>query len=165
MAGFSHFYEEYAQQVYRFLLALTREEALAEELTQETFYRAFLHIDRFEGRCSVYTWLCQIAKNAYFKECRRRRRTVPEGQGGAEQGGSAPDPLEAVAEREQVQRLHTHLAHLPEPYREVFTLKVFGELSYEEISRLYGKSPSWARVTCYRAKEKILARLEEEDGV
>lgn len=165
MDDMSQIYRQHAQTVYKFLLSQCHDPGLAEELTQETFYQAFLHIDRFEGRCSVYTWLCQIAKNAYFKECRRRRRTVPEEQGGAEQGGSAPDPLEALAEREQVQRLHTHLAHLPEPYREVFTLKVFGELSYEEISRLYGKSPSWARVTCYRAKEKILARLEEEDGV
>lgn len=164
VAGFSRFYEEYARQVYRFLLALTREEALAEELTQETFYQAFLHIDSFEGRCGVYTWLCQIGKNAYFKEQRRRKRTVPAEWAGEAQVGFAPDPLETLAEKEQAKRLHTHLSHLPEPYREVFTLKVFGELGYEEIARLYGKSPSWARVTCYRAKEQLLARLEEEDG-
>lgn len=66
MAGFSQLYEQYAVQVYRFLLALTGEPGLAEELTQETFYQAFLHINQFESRCSVSTWLCQIGKNGYY---------------------------------------------------------------------------------------------------
>ena len=74
MSAFQKVYETYAQPVYRFLLTLAGNEDLAEELLQETFYQAFQHIDRFEGRCSLYTWLCQIGKNAWIKECRRNRR-------------------------------------------------------------------------------------------
>ncbi len=165
MAGFSKFYEEYEQPLYRFLLALSRDGHMAEELTQETFYQAFLHIDRFEGRCSVFAWLCQIGKNAYFKECRRKRREVsvqdmPEGA-----SPSGGDPAEALAEREQAERLRWHLAHLPPPYLDVFTLRVYGARSFHEISQLYGKTESWARVTYYRAKEKLLDALEQEDGL
>ena len=162
MGGFSAFYEQYAPRVSRFLLALTRYGHLAEELTQETFFQAFLHINRFEGRCDVYTWLCQIAKNAYYRELRRRRRYMPPA---FEPVCSAPDPLDTICEHDQAARLRRHLAHLPEPYREVFTLRVFGELKFEELGKLFGKSAGWARVTCYRAKEQLLARLEEEDGL
>lgn len=75
-------YQQYEQPLYRFLLALTcGDEAMAEELVQETFYQAFLHIDQFEGRSQLLTWLCQIGKNAWLKECRRKNRysnTPPE---------------------------------------------------------------------------------------
>ena len=74
MAAFQEVYEEYARPVYRFLLSLTGNEDLAEELLSETFYQAFKHIDRFEGRCNLYTWLCQIAKNLWYDECRKNKK-------------------------------------------------------------------------------------------
>ena len=163
MASFSQLYEQYAGQVYRFLFSLSGDAALAEELTQETFYQAFLHIDRFENRCSVATWLCQIGKNAYFREQKRRRRQVSAEQAPPE--GCAVDPEAAAIERDQVRRIRAHLAHLPEPYQTVFTLRVYQRADYGELARLYGKSESWARVTCWRAKEQLLARLKEEDGL
>lgn len=63
--------------VYRFLLSLCKDASLADELTAETFYQAYLHIDTFRGNCRVESWLCQIAKNALTKELRRQRRAVP----------------------------------------------------------------------------------------
>lgn len=74
MAVFKEIYQEYGKRVYRFLLVLTGSAQDAEELLQETFYQAFLHVDKFEGRCSMYTWLCQIGKNAWLQECRRKKR-------------------------------------------------------------------------------------------
>ncbi|MGM9640877.1 MAG: RNA polymerase sigma factor [Faecousia sp.] len=164
MSSFSQLYEQYVEQVYRFLLALSGEPSLAEELTQETFYQAFLHIDQFENRCGVSTWLCQIGKNAYFKERKRRKRMVPVEAVGEPLQNSFPDPEEAFLEREQAQRLRIHLSHLPEPYQTVFTLRAYSGTDYKELARLYGKSESWARVTCFRAKEQLLKRLEEEGG-
>ncbi|MGN0295441.1 MAG: RNA polymerase sigma factor [Lachnospiraceae bacterium] len=166
MAGFSGFYKEYVSQVYHFLLKLTRDPALAEELTQETFYQAFLHIDRFEGKCQVFTWLCQIGKKAYYKEIRRRKRQVSMEEsmpGVGENAGCEKEPLEDICRQEQLERMKYHLSHLPEPYREVFTMRIFGEVSFKELAGLYGKSESWARVTCYRAKEQIMKRLEEDE--
>lgn len=76
MTTFQKVYEEYARLVYRFLLSLTGNDDLAEELLSETFYQAFRHVDKFEGRCSFYTWLCEIGKNAWIKECRRNKRYI-----------------------------------------------------------------------------------------
>lgn len=146
--------------VYRFLLSLCGNEDLAEELTSETFYQAYLHIDRFRGGCRPETWLCQIAKHALYKETRRTKRMVPWDQlGAAETGG---DLLEKLSDKEQAARLHRHLHHLSEPYKEVFMLRVLGELKFQEIANLFGKSESWAKVTFYRAKNKLIERMEAE---
>ena len=81
---FTRLYQEHFQDVYRFLLALSRDEAIAEEMTQETFCKAFQHIDGFRGQCKLKVWLCQIAKNTYFsytqKEKRRRSFSLLEQQ-------------------------------------------------------------------------------------
>lgn len=146
--------------VYRFLLSLCGNPDLAEELTSETFYQAYLHIDRFRGDCKPETWLCQIAKNALYKEVRRAKRMVPWDQLGAVEPGG--DMLEKLFDKEQAMHIHRHLHHLSEPYKEVFMLRVLGELRFQEIADLFGKSESWAKVTFYRAKDKIIERMEEE---
>ena len=66
-----------------------------------------------------------------------------------------------MVEQETILRIHLILSELEEPYAQVFSLRVFGELSYKEISALFGKTESWARVTYHRAHIKILQRLEE----
>ncbi len=164
MAAFSEVYRQYEPKVYGFLLALCRDSGLAEELTQETFYQALLHIDKFEGRCSLFTWLCQIGKNAYFQECRRRKRFTGQEHYPEEPDGG-PDPAELLVRTEQIRRLHRCLEQLPEPYRGVLALKMYGELRYGEIGALYNKSENWARVTGYRAKEKLIRAMKEEDEV
>ena len=152
MAAFQEIYEAYAQRVYRFLLALTGSEDMAEELLQETFYQAFLHIDKFEGRSSLYTWLCSIGKNAWMREYRRRKRfeALP-----PETPDTGQTPAEALLEPETLHRLRQAVYHLEEPYREVFILHTFGGLKLKDIAARFGKSESWARVTYYRAKQKL----------
>ena len=128
---------------------------MAEDLLQETFYLAFQHIDQFEGRCNLYTWLCQIGKNAWIKECRRNRRysdiswdelTIP---------SSAPSLEELAITKEQYRRVHKAIQHLEDPYRDVFVLHAIGGVKIREIASIFGKSESWARVTYYRAKQQI----------
>ncbi|MBO5050127.1 MAG: sigma-70 family RNA polymerase sigma factor [Oscillospiraceae bacterium] len=155
MASFQNIYEEYAQPVYRFLLSLTGNDDLAEELLSETFYQAFRHIDQFEGRCNLYTWLCQIGKNAWIKECRRNKRyreihlddlVIPDDQPGLE---------EAVINREMYRKVLKALQSLKDPYRDVFILHAIGEVKLKEIAFIYEKTESWARVTYFRAKQQI----------
>lgn len=155
MGTFQKVYEEYSQSVYRFLLALSGSDDLAEELLQETFYQALQHIDRFEGRCNLYTWLCQIGKNAWLRECRRSRRyseiswdelTLPAG---------APSPEEQVITRDEYRRVRQAIQKLEEPYRDVFILHAIGAVKLKEIACIYQKSESWARVTYFRAKQQI----------
>lgn len=111
------------------------DEDLAQELTSETFYQAYLHIGSFRGECKPETWLCQIAKNAYYKEMKRRARHRP-----LEEQAEESSFVDALSDKEQALRIHKQLHRLKEPYREVFMLRVFGELSFQEIAAVCGKS-------------------------
>lgn len=62
MIEFEEIYKKHFRDVYRYILSLTHDEHLAEEITQETFLKALKSIERFDGRCQLYVWLCQIAK-------------------------------------------------------------------------------------------------------
>lgn len=153
---FKEIYEEYSQSVYRFCLSLVGNPDEAEELMQETFYRAFLAADRFEGRSTVYTWLCQIGKNAWLKECRRRRRYGELPAGGSAAVDTAPSPEEWSIVQDEYARVRRAIFRLEEPYKDVFVLHMFGGLPLKEIAQAHGKSESWARVSYYRAKQKII---------
>ena len=162
MAGFEELYQTQGKPVYRFLLTLTGDAHLAEELLQETFYQAFLHIDRFEGRSSLYTWLCQIGKNAWLKECRRRSRWSDTPSEDLTLADPSPPPEEAIAAREQARRLRQAVLELEDPLREVFILHVYGGLKLKEIAALHQKSESWARVPYFRARKILQEVLTDE---
>ena len=147
-------YRQHAQIVYKFLLSQTRDPDLAEELTQETFYQAVRSIDRFDGRCKVSVWLCQIARHLWYQHLRRTRREVPTADGDLPEVAvpSAEEGLLAQAgQLELLRQVHG----LPEAQREVVYLRAFGGLSFREIGDVMGKTETWARVTFYRGKEKL----------
>ena len=148
-------YELYFKDVYKYVLALCRDEHMAEEVTQETFFKALKSIDSFRGQCKLYVWLCQIAKNTYFSMAaknRKREEMLP---------GESEDALEkALMTKESAFEIHKLLHELEEPYKEVFSLRVFGELSFRQIGQLFGKTESWARVTYHRARLKIREGLK-----
>ena len=152
---FEEIYRAYFADVYRYILALSRDAQTAEEVTQETFVRALTAIDGFRGECQIRVWLCQIARNQYLSLCRERRKFAEEpgetGDRGIEEG---------FADRETARQLHVLLHALPEPYKEVFSLRTFGELPFAQIGELFGKTESWARVTNFRARQKLKEALE-----
>ncbi|MCJ8012988.1 RNA polymerase sigma factor [Paenibacillus sp. KQZ6P-2] len=159
MTNFENVYKQYFRDIHLFVLSLCRNEAIAEEITQETFFKALKSIDTFKGQCKINVWLCQIAKNTYFSYLNKQKRFEPEYK---------LDELhvenfeEIILNKDAAFRIHKVLRQLNEPYKEVFTLRLFGELSFSQISQLFEKSESWARVTFYRAKQKIQNLLEEE---
>ena len=155
MSELKQLYEKYGMSVYRFLLRLTGDENLAEDLLQETFYQAFMHIGQFRGQSSIYTWLCQIGKNAWLKECRRRARHSETPLHDLILPDPSPTPEESIIEKESLRSIRRAVLRLDEPYRDVFILHVLGGLKLNEIARTYRKSESWARVTYHRAKTKI----------
>lgn len=162
MEHFREIYEANVQEVYRFLLSLCRDEHLAEELTQETFVKAIERIDTFRGDCKISVWLCQIGKHLFYRQYQKgkhRAELEPEHLDPILQEPSPEGDLLRSAESSEILR---HLHTLEEPYKEVFMLHVFGEVSLKEISLLFGKSDSWARVTYYRAKAAIIQKLKEE---
>ena len=158
MQSMDEIYQQYARTVYQFLLSLTHDSDLAEELTQETFFRAVQSIDRFDGRSSITTWLCSIARHLYYDSLRRKKPAVPL----PEDLPSREDFTEQVLSREQVMVAHERLHMLEEPYREVFTLKTFCDLSHPQIASLFGKSEAWSRVTYYRARQMLQEALKEK---
>lgn len=158
MDAFDVIFTEFSPLVFRYLLSLCGDSDVAEELTAETFYRAYTHFDSFRGDSKVETWLCAIAKNAYQKECRRRARI--DAASALESRPAEMDFVERFLDQEQAHRIYRAVHELSEQYKEVFLLRTLGELSFREISDIFGRSESWARVTFFRAKSKVIERME-----
>lgn len=159
MKGMDEVYKQYAATVYRYLLSLTRDRDLAEELTQETFYQAIRSSDRFDGSCSVSTWLCAIAKRvslAYYRKYPKHEELelVTESSDSAEESY-----LIKEGRKELLKKLHS----LKEPAREVVYLRAFGGLSFREIGEITGHTENWARVTYFRGKESLRKELNDDE--
>lgn len=158
MDDFQTIYHLYFEDVYRYVFAMCKNAELAEEITQETFFKALKKIDRFEGKCTLFAWLCQIAKNTYYTQYTKNKRyssyPVPD------EKETADSFVEELTSRETAFEIHKILHHLEEPYKEVFSLRIFGELPFKQIGELFGKTESWARVTFHRAKMKIKEELK-----
>lgn len=152
MKDFENIYSEYYDTVFQYVLSLCREEVWAEEITQEAFFKALKSIDTFRGDCKLSVWFCQIAKNTFYTEAKKKQRQVDY-------------PLEVIPiddnyeqkmfDKETAFEIHKVLHQLSDPYKEVFWMRTFGELSFAEIGKLFGKTESWARVTYHRAKLRI----------
>ena len=151
-------YEAYYMRVFSYAMTIAGDRHLAEEITQETFFRAFSKLNGFRGESDEVTWLCAIARNLFNDEKRRQGRlgTMPEDAVSREKGVE-----QASVEREDSFRVHLALHALEEPYREVFELRVFGELSFRQVGQIFGKTENWARVTFHRARAKLKERMDE----
>ena len=151
-------YNSYYMQVYSYAVALTKNPEQAEEIAQHTFVKALSSKVGYKGKSSELTWLCSIAKNLYYDELRRNQRLSSLGEN--LHISSEVDIEQAVSDSDMAFRIHLVLHKLDEPYKEVFQLRVFGELSFSQIATIFGKTESWARVTYHRAKLKIQERME-----
>lgn len=153
MADFEALYREHYRLVYQILLGLSRDPGLAEELAQETFFRAYINMAKLRSDGAAVVWLCTIARNLYFAWCREQKKRIP-----LEVAATA-GPEEQTEVKLLTRQALAVLEELEEPYRRVFSLHILGGLPLKQISGLYGKSESWARVTFYRAKQKIMERM------
>lgn len=156
MNSIESIYRAYFTDVYRYALRLTGSADAAEELTSDTFFAAMQKIDRFRGDCELRVWLCEIAKNRYLSE-RRRKKTEPLDEN-AETSADSPE-AEAIR-KDETERASEAVHHLEEPYKEVFLLRVYGEMPFEQIGKLFGKTANWACVTFHRAKARVKTELE-----
>lgn len=162
--GNTDIYEQYGNSVYRYLICLTQNEELSEELTQETFYQAVKSLKRFDGKCKMSVWLCQIAKHLYFDYLKKeKRRTYIGGDEYFESGEAFENVADEVSSREGAILIYRKIHGLEEPYREVFMLRALTEMSFADIGAVLGKSESWARVTFYRARLKLKEGIADEE--
>lgn len=157
-ADMEFIYQNHAQSVYRYLLALTRDQDLAEELTEETFYRAVYSLHTYNGSCKISVWLCQIAKHAWYQELEKRKK-YPSEQLPPALASPSLSPEEATLLQSNKMDLYKAIHQLSEPMREIVHMRLSGEFSFAEIGEILGKSENWARVTFYRAKQKLMEVL------
>ena len=164
MTDFEQLYNTYFNDVYLYILRLSADEHIAEEITSDTFFRAIKSIDSFRGDCDVRVWLCQIAKNCYYTHVKKSNRT---GQVDEAEMQDIPDFTPNAADeyirREEVDQVQRILHDVGEPYKEVFMWRTYADLSFKQIAQIFGKTENWACVTYHRARKKILERLEEEN--
>ncbi len=152
-------YIQHSKDVYKYLLSLSHDENLSEDLTQETFFRAMRTIHRYNGNCKLSVWLCQIARHLWYQWLEKHSRwehvaltdTIP----------SQESPENSALLYMEKTALYQAIHALPEPMRELVHMRLTGEFSFREISEIMGKSENWARITFYRAKQKIMEKMED----
>lgn len=163
MTEFEKIYRTYFDDVYRYIRGLSGSESIADEITSETFFKAMRSINGFRGNCDIRVWLCQIAKNCYYTYLKKSARTYSIDDPGFSELPSEETTAEELSiRRDEATKIRAALHTLPEPYREVFMWRVFGELHFSQIGQLFGKSDNWACVTYHRAKAMIQLRLEDK---
>ena len=180
-------YRRHAQTVYRYLLSRTGNSDIAEELTQETFYQAVKNANKFNGSCTVVTWLCAIAKNKLYEHMRKKnrelliddaesapvnsqitkagrseKRIISNDSAARLQDAQTVTSAEAeIISSENRIELMRALQQLDPGMREVIYMRLFGELSFREIGEVLGRSENWARVNYYRGKERLKKNISE----
>lgn len=162
MQDIEKIYEQYFDTVNKYLFCLTRNNDISEELTQETFYRAVKKIDTYKGECKISVWLCQIAKNLWYDECRKKKKYIlnEEDLFNIKELTTLEDD---IISKEEKMLLYKKMQNLDNKTREVIYLRITGELSFKEIGIIMNETENWARVTYYRGKNK-LKEVEAYDG-
>ena len=161
---FDEIYKSYFKGVFLYVMQLTGNEHIAEEITSETFLKAIKSIDKFRGDCDMRVWLCQIAKNTYLSYLKKNKRVSSIDDLELQDIPTADSLVETqISEQEDARQIRKILHEMGEPYKEVFMWRVFGELSFKEIGNLYEKTDNWACVTYHRARKMIQRRLEEDE--
>lgn len=151
-------YRLYFKDVFYYMVGISKDPQIAEEITQETFFKAIKYADTYDGTKDIRAWLFTIAKNSFYSECRKKKQTC---QLDEEESSSSDVLEERLIDQENIRLIHCSLNKLPEIYQKVFSMRVFGELHFEQIGESFGKSSGWARVTFYRAKAKIISDMED----
>lgn len=148
-------YREHATTVYKYLFSLTNNTDLAEELTQETFYRAINSVRTYNGTCKISVWLCQIAKHIWYQELDRKKKQTSE-KFDENTSSNEMSPEDSAVFQDDKMALYRAISLLSFSMREVVYMRITGELSFAEIGEILNKNENWARVTFYRAKQKLM---------
>ncbi|MDO5555236.1 MAG: sigma-70 family RNA polymerase sigma factor [Clostridia bacterium] len=155
MQNIEEIYKQHSKTIYKYLLCLTNNTDIAEDLTQETFAIAVKSINKFRGDCKVSVWLCQIAKHLWYKELNKKSGkdiSIEELSENIEEVETTED---TICKQEDKLKIFKDIQKLDELSRNVIYLRMVGNLNFIEIAEILGKTPNWARVTFYRAKQKI----------
>lgn len=157
MKKFEDIYVDHFDIVYKYLYCLTKNKDLAEDLTQDTFFKAIMKINTFKNKSKLSTWLCQIAKNLWYDELKKNKKIDYTNV----EIGLDEDIENTVILNEEKSELRKRIDRLDLMTRDVMLLRIYGELSFSEIGDIKGKNESWARVTFYRGKNKLMEKIDK----
>ncbi len=154
MQNIKQIYEEYFETVNKYLFCLTHDNDISEELTQETFYKAVQKINTYKGKCKMSVWLCQIAKNLWYDQCRKNKKVINIEENLFDVQALESTENQVISNDEKIS-LYKKMQKLDEKTREVIYLRITGELTFKEIATILNKTENWARITFYRGKSKL----------
>lgn len=157
MKEFEQLYFKYFSDVYKFILSMCKNRQMADDIVQETFFKVLKNKNKIDSINNVKTWICQIAKNTYFNHIEKNKKVISISELELE---SDKNTEKDIVDKITSKRIYKVLHKLDEPYKEVFYLRVFGNLSFKEIAEIFKKEENWARVTFHRSKLKIKGELE-----
>ena len=159
MLTFKDLYETHAADVYRFTLWLAGDSFEAEDITSETFIRAWVQIKAIHTE-TLKAYLFTIARNLYLEQQRKKKNLVSLHDASP---NPAPEPGKIVESRLEILRVQRFLQTIPEIDRAAFILRVQHELPCAEIARVLGISLAAAKVKIHRVRKKLLATLTEKE--
>lgn len=160
MRDLEQLYATYYSKVYAYVLAMSQDEHMAEEVTQQAFFQAMKNLKKFRGDSTLLTWVCSIARNCYYDEKRKSQKLT-----GIDEITDLQDDFDVenyMTNQSALLKIHNALHEMKEPYKEVFSLRCFAELSFAQIGEIFGNTENWARVTYYRSKKMIQNDVKEE---
>ena len=174
--AFGHLVRKYQQRLYNSLVHMLRDEAEAEDATQEAFVLALTKLDSFKGQSAFFTWLYRIGFNAAISRMRKKRPSLSIQQDLSETAGMIPGvdsrPDQKICREEDVELVNKALGLLPEQHRAILVLREIDGCSYEEISEVLKLPIGTVRSRLHRARsqlkqeiEMLLGRNSSADGV
>lgn len=157
MQEIEQIYEKYYTVVYKYLLCLAKNQDIAEELTQETFYKMIKKIHTFKGESKISVWLCEIAKNLWYDSLRKKKyKTISYDEISNSDLIQNKESIEnEYIDKEELNETTNKIDNLDFISKRVLYLRLNSDMSFKEIGNALGKTETWARVTFYRAKQKI----------
>lgn len=159
--AFGRLVKMYQRRLLRMVLGMTGDSDAAMDIVQESFVKAYQAMARFEEGQPFYPWLSTIAVNLSINRARRTRRESSLDAASEEYRDYGPDPQATLQMKETDRRFLEAVRELPSAYREVFILRSFEELDYEEIARRLGISVGTVDSRLYRARRALVDKLKE----
>ena len=160
---FDEIYRLYSADLYRFILNLRKNDSLAMDIMQDTMLRAIENISKFKGNCSIKTYLFTIARNLYLDTLKKSENKNISSDETEQEFSDGTSFVDKLTDKESALTIHRFLHCLDEPYKEIFSLRVFAELSFREIGDIFGNSENWARTAFFRAKKKLITLMTKEE--
>lgn len=159
-SAFEYLVKKYHRPIYQLCFSFTGAHQTADDLSQDTFIKAFYALDRFDIERSFYSWIRKIAVNASLNYLKRRKREMPLDRDIGSSGANESPPAEMQKKR-MYKHFHEALHSLPEDQKTIFILRTYEDLSYEEISELLKIPQGTVMSRLSRARNKLKAVMKE----